>query len=167
MYLDRLVFMGHAFDHLNAYGLCNQDQLQLVFLSDPMALRGALKKTVAFLTDHHFLIEECGPVELAVAEAVNNIIEHAYQEQDTGVIELNVEYTKAWLRIKIIDDGLPMPEGVAPQGRQHNLNVEIDDLPEGGFGWFLIRELTQNLEYTRAAARNVLTFEIQTPGRQQ
>jgi serine/threonine-protein kinase RsbW len=35
-----------------------------------------------------------------------------------------------------------------------------DDLPEGGFGWFLIRELTKDLQYVRHEDQNRLTFSI-------
>lgn len=36
------------------------------------------------------------------------------------------------------------------------------DLPEGGFGWHLIRSLTRDLDYARVKGRNRLSFVIPT-----
>ena len=36
----------------------------------------------------------------------------------------------------------------------------MDDLPEGGFGWGLIHDLTQGLSYRRVAEENHVRFRI-------
>ena len=36
--------------------------------------------------------------------------------------------------------------------------AEIQDLPEGGFGWYLIRTLTTDLTYLREGICNTLSF---------
>ena len=40
----------------------------------------------------------------------------------------------------------------------------IADLPEGGFGWGLIRALSSGLSYRRMSERNRLAFRIPLPG---
>jgi serine/threonine-protein kinase RsbW len=91
---------------------------------------------------------------------LNNVVEHAYAEHGRGVVEVEVELTSAALLFRVRDDGRPMPEGEAPAGEARDLEVGTDDLPEGGFGWFLIRELTEGLCYRRIGNRNELTFRI-------
>lgn len=100
-------------------------------------------------------------VELVVAEAINNVVEHAYPEgAPAGPIHLNVKRRDDMLCVMIKDQGLGMPDGKAPTGRPQNVKVNVMDLPEGGFGWFLIRDQAQNIEYRRTAWENCLSFEI-------
>ncbi len=157
---ERLEFMGHAHDHLKPGSNRHEPRLFLVFPGDPMAVRGALKKAMNFLRGLDFSQEECGPVELVLAEALNNVIEHAYEGQVHGVIELSIEQQGEVLEFVILDDGLPMPGGNTPKGREHDLTCDVIDLPEGGFGWFLIHELTRDLVYIRTGNRNRLMFSI-------
>jgi len=44
------------------------------------------------------------------------------------------------------------------------IDVAIADLPEGGFGWGLIRALSSGLSYRRMSERNRLAFRIPLPG---
>ena len=53
-----------------------------------------------------------------------------------------------------------MPEGAVPTAKAANLNTEIDALPEGGFGWYLIHSLTQDLDYQRDEEWNCLSFRV-------
>lgn len=97
-----------------------------------------------------------GTAELVLAEVLNNVVEHAYARYP-GEIELRLTVTPACLHCQIIDSGLPMPEGRLPPGDPPDLG---EDLPEGGFGWNLIRTLTTGLEYRRLAGRNHLQFSL-------
>ncbi|MBL4926828.1 ATP-binding protein [Fuscibacter oryzae] len=94
--------------------------------------------------------------ELVLAEVLNNVVEHAYARYP-GEIELRLTVDPACLHCQIIDSGLPMPEERLPAGDPPNLG---GDLPEGGFGWNLIRTLTTGLEYHRLAGRNYLQFSL-------
>jgi len=104
--------------------------------------------------------EHTGVVEIVLAEVLNNVVEHAYAEHGRGVIELDVKREGQRLTFVIRDDGRPMPGGIAPGGIPQDLDVAEKDLPEGGFGWFLIRELTRDLRYHRTGNRNELRFFI-------
>jgi serine/threonine-protein kinase RsbW len=53
-----------------------------------------------------------------------------------------------------------MPEGKAPNGSPAPLDCDTEELPEGGFGWFLIRDLAHELNYTRISGKNLLSFRI-------
>ena len=61
----------------------------------------------------------------------------------------------------ISDTGLPMPEGQLPAGVLAPLG-DFADLPEGGFGWHLIRSLSKDLSYRREGGRNLLSFRLDT-----
>lgn len=100
--------------------------------------------------------DDRGTVEIVLAEVLNNIVEHAYAGQD-GWISLRLTCSAAALLAELGDSGAEMPGLAPPAGRLADLG---DDLPEGGFGWFLIRSLTTDLAYERHAGTNLLRFAI-------
>jgi serine/threonine-protein kinase RsbW len=66
----------------------------------------------------------------------------------------------------IVDSGVSLPDGVIPAGLLPGMaDVALEDLPEGGFGWYLIRSLTRDLAYTRDQGVNRLSFILPDVGR--
>lgn len=127
----------------------------------PMAVREALDKVFVALDPFALDVEEKGTIELVLAEALNNVVEHAYPEPDaTGKIDVSADMLANGLAFKIEDHGKPMPDGHAPLGTQADLDVDLLDLPEGGFGWFLIRDLAKDVLYERVDGTNVLTLRL-------
>ena len=133
----------------------------LSFRADEMALREALAQAMHFLKASGFHKDIRATVEIVLAEAINNVIEHAYEGANDGQVDLRIDAQDGALSFIIEDDGTPMPGGIAPRGRVHDLECDLQDLPEGGFGWFLIRELTENLKLHRQGSRNRLSFTMQ------
>lgn len=101
-----------------------------------------------------------GTAEIVLSEALNNIVEHAYAHHD-GEIEISLQLRHNELLCQISDTGLPMPDGQLPAGVLAPLG-DFDDLPEGGFGWHLIRSLSKDLSYHRDGGRNLLSFRLDT-----
>jgi len=100
-------------------------------------------------------------VEIALAEALNNVAEHAYGGA-SGTIRLGLGRcpVRGDILCTIEDRGRPMPGGVLPEGRPPALDAGPEALPEGGFGWFLIRSLGRDIRYRRAGGVNRLRFRI-------
>jgi serine/threonine-protein kinase RsbW len=105
-------------------------------------------------------------VQIALTEAVNNVVEHAYAGSAPGDVRIRGELHPERLWISIQDAGAPFQAGILPEGRPADVDVPIEDLPEGGFGWFLIRELASQVQYERTDGNNNLSlcFEIQVTG---
>lgn len=99
-----------------------------------------------------------GTVEIVLAEVLNNVVEHAYARYP-GQIDVRITSGEGFLFVRLSDTGLPMPGGDLPGGSLGKV-VNIQDLPEGGFGWYLIRSLSQELTYLRDGPENVLSFCI-------
>lgn len=135
-------------------------ELRLVFAASPITVRTALSNACDCLRAHSLSEEEVGSVELVLAETLNNIVEHAYSNSDVGEIDVRLRLGKRGLHCCIYDTGSPMPCGMPPLGMRADPMAEMDDLPEGGFGWFLIREIAKDLEYVRDGERNKVTFRI-------
>ena len=98
-----------------------------------------------------------GRIEIVLAEVLNNIVEHAYAERQ-GEITIEVSKGPAGIGCRILDTGAAMPGLALPEGTL--APHDPDDLPEGGFGWFLIRSLTEDLRYSRQSGMNELSFRL-------
>jgi serine/threonine-protein kinase RsbW len=97
-----------------------------------------------------------GTVEIVLAEALNNVVEHAYASYP-GTIEIKITPGNGYLFVRMVDAGLPMPGKELPSGRLAKA-AGTQDLQEGGFGWYLIRSLSQDLSYLRDGSLNILSF---------
>jgi serine/threonine-protein kinase RsbW len=53
-----------------------------------------------------------------------------------------------------------MPEGRLPVGELSPLGGDLEDLPEGGFGWFLIQNLAKDVTYNRVGDVNELKLRL-------
>lgn len=100
--------------------------------------------------------------ELVLAEVLNNIVEHALAGQPDGRIDIDIAAAPSGLTCCIRDNGRAMPGGVLPSGELPDICVDLADMPEGGFGWHLIRSLTSDLTYRRSADGNALSFIVPT-----
>ena len=126
----------------------------------PQDVRFALAEILGALSPLSLSSEENGSIELVLAEAMNNIVEHAYSGDGDGEIDILVRAGGDGLHCRLRDTGAPMPEGTPPLGKRAAEDLAAPDLPEGGFGWFLIRELARELAYERLAEENILSFRI-------
>jgi len=129
--------------------------------SDELAVRGALAAVLRRLAPLDLSAEEESTIELVLAEALNNIVEHAYPDDvSDGLIEINCTYECGGLNVHIIDSGKSLPDETLPLGHLASLDVDLNDLPEGGFGWFLIRNLAKAVTYDRVNDQNILKLRL-------
>ncbi len=92
-------------------------------------------------------------LELIVSEACTNVIRHAYPSQDNpGILQLKICYHPKKIQIEIVDFG----PGFDPQEIEE---PNFDDPREGGMGLFIIRQLSDRIEYQSQAQGNVLRLE--------
>lgn len=123
------------------------------------AVRIGLAQAMALLAPLELDADESGTVELVLAEALNNVVEHALAATDSDTaIQIHAKHGRDGLQLAIIDEGVPMPLGKAPDGRAPTLDVSILDMPEGGFGWFMIHSLAQKVHYERVGESNHLNL---------
>jgi anti-sigma regulatory factor (Ser/Thr protein kinase) len=95
-----------------------------------------------YVTDHvraaGFGDEAVGEIELALTEAVANVIEHAYREEAGHRIELWAELDDPTVRICVRDWGEYF-DPASYRGR------DLDDPGEGGYGVFLMSQLMDDV----------------------
>ena len=137
-------------------------ELRLSFPATSLHVRDALQVATAELRFAGLGGETGEEIELVLAEALNNVVEHAYGDTG-GRIDLHIRQSPVHIECEVIDCGRAFPPGELPGAALPSsaLNPQqVDDLPEGGFGWFLIRSLTRHLSYDRQDARNTLQFSL-------
>ncbi len=140
----------------------NAGQTHCIIPGTAEAVRELLQSLVSGPLGRALSPEQVSNLEIVLAEVLNNVVEHAYAAFP-GRVCVTLRREGADLRCEVCDQGAAMPGLDLPAGRQADL-AEIADLPEGGFGWFLIRSLTQDLTYRRDNGVNHLSFLL--PARQ-
>ena len=131
--------------------------IRLVIASDQLAVRQALAQLLSAPLLGQHTDDLRGRAEIVLAEVLNNIVDHAYADC-AGEITLELSEEPAGIACRICDNGSAMPGLVLPEGQL--AAHDPDALPEGGFGWFLIRTLTQDLCYARQGRINELRFRL-------
>lgn len=97
--------------------------------------------------------DKLGQLELMMVEAVNNVIEHAYQLQAGHDVQIRVEYNPQEIQLIISDQGHTMPDNLHNETRTM---PNPEDLPEGGWGIGLIHLLADSIRYIRDTRGNHL-----------
>lgn len=133
--------------------------------STPYSVRSALVRIRKVLGKASVPGADLGRLEIVLAEAMNNIVEHGYLYRPDGKIVVRLMQDTGNLLCEITDTGTAMPGNALPPGT-HPLKGADEDLPEGGFGWFMIREVAQVLRYRRCAGRNHLFIQLALSGRE-
>lgn len=135
------------------------------FQAGDMATRGVLEQLTEQLAAVGIGAEDLASLEIILAEALNNVTEHAYAGT-TGPIILVLCGCADTYKCRISDRGKPMPYGEAPDPDLPDIEPP-DILPEGGFGWHIIRCLTSELQYCRDGPWNSLTLVVPMSGAAQ
>lgn len=134
--------------------------MQLTIPADPTAVRDGLIRLVAAPPLSELDPDHRGTAELVLAEVLNNVAEHAYAG-GPGDVSVTLQRDPQGLHCLVVDSGVPMPDGNPPVGRlPGGPDTALEDLPEGGFGWHLIRSLTLELLYARQDGQNRLSFVV-------
>lgn len=129
--------------------------------SNGHAARAALARILDILQDQGLGTDEAGSVQIVLAEVLNNILEHAYRgDTANGAILVEGDWRGDGLHLSVRDSGLAMPQGRLPLGARPAVEVDLMELPEGGFGWFLINDLAKDLSYRRVGGENLLSFRL-------
>jgi len=81
-------------------------------------------------------------IELAASEIVTNIITHACRER-SGDLRVQLTLSSDSLQIDSYDDGEPFDFGQVAV-------PEPDEMQEGGYGLFVVRQIVDELEYEPA-----------------
>ena len=123
---------------------------------------GAVGRSVRLLCAASLPPDDADAVELALCEALNNVILHGDAGEGGGGgqdISLTVELAPGEVRLTLCDSGPPMPDGALRAAGADRFDFDpaaLAALPEGGMGLALIRMSLDEVDHDRAAGRNRL-----------
>lgn len=110
-------------------------------------------------------------VRIVLAEVLNNIEEHAYGGRPGNLACLTLRLGTEDLVFRITDRGRAMPAAASPEGDTligtdlpRFDPMRMQDWPEGGFGWALVRRLATRVTYRRQGGSNRLEIVMTRPG---
>ena len=94
-------------------------------------------------------------LNLALEEAVTNVIMYAYPEGSDGLVEVEAIIWKDHLDFIVTDSGVPFdPTSISPP----DLSLDAIDRPVGGLGIYLVNSIMDHVSYERKDGKNILSM---------
>ncbi len=90
--------------------------------------------------------------QLAVCEAVENIVKHGYRGERSGEIEARIHVTPGDLTVELLDSAPPFN----PAAKRSTPSWNLQDPPVGGLGLIMIHKVMDEVKYRRKRGRNWL-----------
>lgn len=134
-------------------------KLLLRYTSSNLGTRQAMKALLHGLNPWQLSATDQGKIQVALVEVLNNIVKHAYRNQGSGIIEITCQPFSGHLGFEIADSGIPLPAHCLTNDHMSAVDIQAS-LPEGGFGWFLIRQLSYDITHKRHKGKNHLYLKI-------
>ena len=94
-------------------------------------------------------------LNLAIEEAVVNVMEYAYPEGTKGDVHIEAAANDECLEFVISDSGAPFD----PTAKEDaDITLSAEERPIGGLGIHLVRQIMDSINYERTDGQNVLTL---------
>ncbi|MEK7441063.1 MAG: ATP-binding protein, partial [Chloroflexota bacterium] len=84
--------------------------------------------------------------QIAVDEACTNIIEHGYEGEDKGRIDVICNTTPGVLKIELLDQALPFDLDKVPEPE---LGAPLEDMKIGGLGIYFMKKMMDDVSFSR------------------
>ena len=94
-------------------------------------------------------------VDLALEEALANVIMYAYPEGTKGFCDVEVKVHEDSMEFVISDTGAPFDPTLAPEV---DVTAGLEDRKIGGLGIHMVRHIMDSISYERLKGKNVLTL---------
>lgn len=94
-------------------------------------------------------------LNLALEEAVTNVILYAYPPGSDGLVDIEAVIRDNALEFILSDSGAPFDPTAA---KEADVTLDVEDRPIGGLGIFLVRNIMDEVTYRREDGRNILTM---------
>ena len=101
-----------------------------------------------------FSDEETLDTQLAVEEAVTNVIVHGYKTTG-GIVAISLRFVSGDMHITITDSALPFNPLSLPDP---DVEADVNERRIGGLGVYLIRQVMDDIEYQFVDGKNILSL---------
>jgi anti-sigma regulatory factor (Ser/Thr protein kinase) len=131
------------------------DQLTLQIKNSFAAVHSANEAAWRWLTERGAPAEIQNFANLAIEEFATNSIKYGYDDTEEHLIEVNLSLSNGELVLTILDDGRAFNPLEAPEPK---VSLPVEDRPVGGLGIYLVRKLSDRMQYAREGGKNRLTL---------
>lgn len=97
-------------------------------------------------------------LQLAVEEAVVNVMDYAYPPDSVGEVSVTTTSDGQCLKIVITDSGIPFDP---TEQEKADISLSAEERQIGGLGILLVNEIMDTVSYERKDGKNVLTLTKQ------
>jgi len=111
----------------------------------------------SFCIENGFDSTICNEIEISLTEALNNIIRHSYKEDFSKTIDVNITTENNWLLLELIDSGISRKNFKKPKLEFDP--EDIENLPEGGMGLYIIDQLMSEISYKTENGVNIFAMK--------
>ena len=94
-------------------------------------------------------------LNLALEEAVTNVIMYAYPKGSDGLVIIEAILREKSLDFIVTDSGQPFDPTAVPEV---NTALDLDERPVGGLGIHLVRKIMDEVQYERTDGKNILSM---------
>ena len=94
-------------------------------------------------------------LNLALEEAVTNVISYAYPKGTDGLVEIDAVLQGKSLEFIIADSGTPFDPTARPDA---DITLSVEERPIGGLGIYLVRQIMDEIHYSRVDGKNRLSL---------
>jgi serine/threonine-protein kinase RsbW len=130
-------------------------ELVLSIKNDPAETERLTARVTEFGARHALPDRIVSHVNLALDEAITNIVFYAYDDADDHEIGVRISLAQGVLTAELVDDGRAFdPLQVAAP----DLAAPLEERAVGGLGVHLMRHLVDDIQYRRDGGRNHLVF---------
>ncbi len=121
-------------------------------------LAAVRKIAIVFEETLRYLVppEYVASVQLAVAEACTNLVQHGSIGRESSPLFARLELVERTVRVTLIDEGESFD--LRRCERQPLVHDDPNDVPTGGRGVLLINDLMDQVEYEIRGRKNVMTL---------
>ena len=129
---------------------------QAILLRNDLAEISRLSKFVdAFCAPLAPSPKDVPALQLALEEAVTNVINHGYTDGQTHTFAVELAAADRRVTVIVTDDA----PAYNPLARAEvDITLPLEDRPIGGLGVHLVKKLMDSARYERRDGRNILTF---------
>jgi serine/threonine-protein kinase RsbW len=131
-----------------------ENQVSLTIRSDINEIPRVSSALEAVMGNHGFPEEDILDTQLAVEEAVTNIIMHGYKDAPGEILVL-CRASKGIVEIQLEDRAIPFDPLSLPEP---DLDGDIEDRQIGGLGIFLVRRVMDEILYRYEDGKNILVL---------
>jgi serine/threonine-protein kinase RsbW len=132
-----------------------EGEVKLAIKNELSELKGLHLASTEFLETHRVGSRAAYAVSLAIDELITNVIQYAYVDDASHVIDLRLAIEGEQAILQVIDDGRPFDPRTGPA-----LDVHAEEREVGGLGLLLVLDMVDALKYRRVDEKNCVEVRV-------